>query len=96
MVSSNGLQKGEKKERTENLNSKTLFYKDCSLGSVKNQSNYKSLLSYWWVNIKLQASEREREREREREENKCVYIRKLTKKENLEVNVNINTDENEI
>ena len=39
-VSSDGLQKGEKKERRENLNSKTLFYKDCSLGSVKNQSNY--------------------------------------------------------
>ena len=25
----------EKKERRENLNLKTLFYKDCSLGSVK-------------------------------------------------------------
>ncbi len=43
---------------TENWNSssKTLFYKDCSLGSVKNPSNNKSLRSYWWVNIKLQAS----------------------------------------
>ena len=28
--------KKEKKERGENSNSKTLFYKDCSLGSVKN------------------------------------------------------------
>ena len=25
--------------QTENSNSKTLFYKDCSLGSVKNLSN---------------------------------------------------------
>ena len=41
-----GFKRGERKERRENLNSKTLFYKDCSLGSVKNQSNYKSLLSY--------------------------------------------------
>ena len=39
----------------ENLKSKTLFYKDCSLGSVKNLSNNKSLLSYWWTYIKLQA-----------------------------------------
>ena len=29
-----------------NLNSKTLFYKDCSLGSDKNLSNNESLLSY--------------------------------------------------
>ena len=39
-VSSDRLQKEEKKERRENLNSKTLFYKDCSLGSVKKRSNY--------------------------------------------------------
>ena len=31
--------KKEKKERRENLNSKFLFYKDCSLGSVKNLSD---------------------------------------------------------
>ena len=36
------------------------------------------------------------EREREEEENKSIYIRKPTKKENVEVNVSINTDENEI
>ena len=29
-----------------------LFYKDCSLGSVKNPSNNQSLRSYWWVSIK--------------------------------------------
>ena len=29
-----------------NSNSKTLFYKDCSLGSFKNLSNNLSLLSY--------------------------------------------------
>ena len=29
-----------------NLNSKTLFDKDCSLGSVRNLSNNQSLLSY--------------------------------------------------
>ena len=34
-----GFKRGERKERRENLNSKTLFYKDCSLGSVKNLSN---------------------------------------------------------
>ena len=39
----------------ENSNTKTLFYKDCSLGSVKNLSINWSLLSYWWVDIKLQA-----------------------------------------
>ena len=32
-----GFKSGEKRE---NLNSKTLFYKDCSLGSFKNLSNY--------------------------------------------------------
>ena len=44
---------GEEETETENSNSnsKTLFYKDCSLGSVKNLS----LLSYWWIDIKLQA-----------------------------------------
>ena len=31
---------------TERENSKTLFYKDCSLGSVKNLSNNYSLLSF--------------------------------------------------
>ena len=36
--------KRKKKERRENLNSKTLFYKDCSLGSVKNQSNLTKLM----------------------------------------------------
>ena len=29
----------EEEEERENSNSKTLFYKDCSLGSVKNLSN---------------------------------------------------------
>ena len=29
----------ERVGETENSNSKTLFYKDCSLGSVKNLSN---------------------------------------------------------
>ena len=49
-------------ERNENSNSnlKTLFYKDFSLGSVKNLSNNQSLLSYWWLDIR--DSERERDR----------------------------------
>ena len=34
-----GFKRGGGKRR-ENLNSKILFYKDCSLGSVKNLSNY--------------------------------------------------------
>ena len=29
----------DRQTETENSNSKTLFYKDCSLGSVKNLSN---------------------------------------------------------
>ena len=39
----------------QNSNSKTLFYKDCSLGSVKNLFYNYFLLSYWWADIKLQA-----------------------------------------
>ena len=43
----------EREGERENL--KTLFYKDCSLGSDKNLSNKYSLLSYWCVGIELQA-----------------------------------------
>ena len=40
-----GGREGREGEKS-NSNSKTLFYKDCSLGSVKNLSNNESLLSY--------------------------------------------------
>ena len=43
----------------ENSNSKTLFYKDCSLGSVKNPTTSPT--------DKQISRERERERKRERE-----------------------------
>ena len=33
------LERGREGERNSNSNSKTLFYKDCSLGSVKNLFN---------------------------------------------------------
>ena len=36
----------ERQRETETENSKTLFYKDCSLGAVKSLSNNSSLLSY--------------------------------------------------
>ena len=49
------LPQRERERENSNSNSKTLFYKDCSLGSVKNLSNNLSLLSYWWIDIKLQA-----------------------------------------
>ena len=44
----------QRENTNSNSNSKTLFYKDCSLGSVKNLSDNWSLLSYWWVDLKLQ------------------------------------------
>ena len=34
-----GVVERERERERENSNSKTLFYKDCSLGSVKNLSN---------------------------------------------------------
>ena len=40
------ISKLNERERERALNLKTLFYKDCSLGSVKNLSNNQSLLSY--------------------------------------------------
>ena len=47
---------GERELKLELENFILQLYKDCSLSSVKNLTNNQSLLSSWWVNIKLQAS----------------------------------------
>ena len=61
--------------QTENSNSKTLFYKDCSLGSVKNLSKLvlaKLLINRYQItgitykhNIAMNEGDRDRDRDRE-------------------------------
>ena len=63
--------------QTENSNSKTLFYKDCSLGSVKNLSKLvlaKLLINRYQItgitykhNIGMNEGDRDRDRDRDRE-----------------------------
>ena len=74
--------KKEKKLKRENLNSKTLFYKDCSLVSVKNltTSPTKLLMSKY----KNYRHHLERERQKKKKISLYIYIRKPTKKEHIE------------
>ena len=80
------------------MNSKTFFYKDCSLVQSKIGLTTIVLTKLLMSKYKT-AGIMKREREKKKT-SVCVciyiYIRKLTKKENIEVNVNINIDENEI